>query len=113
MTMQIEHEFEELGIPLEAWAFGSFNGKCTISVDEAGDWCIDEIDVELRKLINGMWRKHMHRLDKGNKKELQWFWVLSDAIEHFDKREIEEAIAEAMPLTYEPQSMFKDAGRVA
>ncbi len=109
--MQIEHEFEELGIPIEGWAFGSFNGKCTISVDESGDWCIEDIEVEIRKLVNGMWRKHMHRLDKGKESEKQWFWLLCKAIEHADKSEIVDAIIEAMPLTYEPQSMFKHAGR--
>jgi hypothetical protein len=109
--MEIEHEFQELGIPIGGgWSFGSINGKCTVEYDEAGDWWITEIEVELNKWVNGMWSRTMHRLEKTNKQQCDWFLLLCKAIEKTDRREIEEVIAEAMPLPYEPRSLVS-AGR--
>lgn len=110
--MEFDHDFEELGIPLvQGWCFGSFGGKCTVEYTMDGYWTVTAIWVRIDKFVNGMWSRKYHRLDTTDKAQLAHFNMLKRAIERVDRAEIDEAVQEALPITYERASMFNDAGR--
>ena len=109
--MQFEHSFQELGIPLDGgWTFGSISGKCTVIVDEIGDWWIEDIHVDISKLTKSGWVHNSHMLDNTKPTEQRWYYELRKIIHQADQAEIDEEVAERMPVTYEPRSTIS-AGR--
>jgi len=95
--MQIEHEFEELGIPLGGgWTFGSLAGKATIGFDRSGDWWIEDIWVDITKLVGGQWSRHAYMLDRSKPLERRWYHDLRSIIETGDKSLIDDKVSEAL-----------------
>ena len=109
--MEYEHTFEEVGIPLDGgWSFGSISGKCTVVFDSEGAWWIEDIWVDIVKLVQGDWKRHTYMLDRTKPQERRWYHVLREIIIATDKRSIDEKVAEELPVTYTPQSTIS-AGR--
>lgn len=110
--MELEHTFEELGIPLDGgWTFGSIGGKCTIVFDTEGQWWIEDIWVNISKLVNGQWSHHSYMLDRTKPAERRRYHELRAIIQVTDKATIDELVAEELPLTYESFVRANSAGR--
>lgn len=109
--MEIEHSFDELGIPLDGgWSFGSLSGKCTVVFDDNGDWWVEDIWVDLSKYVKGQWSRHSYMLDRTKPEERRWYHELRKIIQTVDKAEIDDKVADELPVTYAPQSTIS-AGR--
>jgi hypothetical protein len=100
--MYLEHEFSELGIPLDGgWTFGSINGKCTVAYDTSGEWWIEEIWLDITKLTKSGWVSNSHMLDKTKPTERRWYHVVREIIAAADKSEIDEKVSDELPDTYD------------
>ena len=107
--MQIEHEFEDLGLTLDGgWTIGSnIDGTCTIEFNRDGDWWIGDIWVDLGK---GTKRHKGYLLDRSKPKERRRYHDIRDLIMELHSEAIREKVAEELPITYTPQSTIS-AGR--
>lgn len=110
--MELEHSFEELGIPLDGgWTFGSLSGKCTVVFDTEGQWWIEDVWVNISKLVNGHWSHHVYMLDRTKPEERRWYHELRNIIRASDAAMIDERVSEELPLTYESFVRANSAGR--
>lgn len=108
--MYLEHDFD-LGIPLDGgWTFGNVTGKCTVAYDSQGDWWIEDIHLNIAKLVKGEWSHVSYMLDTTKPNERRWYHELRDIIAIVDKSEIDEKVSDELPDTYEPRSSIS-AGR--
>ncbi len=108
--MELEHEFD-LGIPLGGgWSFGNVSGKCTIVFDAEGSWWIEDISVDIAKLVHGQWSRHSYMLDRTKPTERRWYHMIREIIAA-DKASIDEKVAEELPVTYENFVHANSAGR--
>jgi hypothetical protein len=109
--MELEYEFDDMGIPLGGgWSMGSLNGKCVIGYDRLGEWWIEGISVEIHKWVNGQWSRIVYMLDVMKPDERKWYFELREMIAKTQKRAIDEAVADALPITYSNVSHIS-AGR--
>lgn len=110
--MELEYEFEDLGFDIGGgWQIGTgINGKCVVGYDRIGAWWIEAISVEIHKWVNGQWSRIVYMLDVCKPDERKWYFELREMITKTQKRAIDEAVADALPITYSNVSHLS-AGR--
>lgn len=109
--MQLEYDFEEMGHPIGGgWTFGSLSGKAVIAYDSFGDWWVEDIFVEISKLIGSEWRRHSYMLDRSKPRERELYHMVRAIINETEHEAIEEMVSDALPVSDEPY-YSKQAGR--